>query len=305
MKCSSPSKIDRVTHHNFVSSLRTWCNADTDLIPSDTDLKLAWINQISERLLVGAKVDLTKVVSLDGLSRVEVDFLKLAVPNLAYFAKSPHSTTTNEASLLLLQSWDGVPISLSDSDSAVASILINKLKFKNIILKLLTNASNDKRITRMRSFIVNPTEMDLSRSTSSDDDEISPSNTSNGVDSPQCSHPNQSTAKMEIMAVIALTVNTILEMLVYTIHLKVTHSRPLHSQLKLFQGMFNRRRVPKLHIEYVEPTPDLLSSNYVCFKSRSPRRYYHHSCFSEDSKDTKWAESLRGGFIPSHFRFNS
>ncbi|BAM41985.1 conserved hypothetical protein [Theileria orientalis strain Shintoku] len=403
MKCSSPSKIDRVTHHNFVSSLRTWCNADTDLIPSDTDLKLAWINQISERLLVGAKVDLTKVVSLDGLSRVEVDFLKLAVPNLAYFAKSPHSTTTNEASLLLLQSWDGVPISLSDSDSAVASILINKLKFKNIILKLLTNASNDKRITRMRSFIVNPTEMDLSRSTSSDDDEISPSNTSNGVDSPQCSHPNQCKecnhchecchckdcscsghtsccndckacdhcihcnncdhCKACIHSNCSNNCDLCNDCLNGSLcshckdgnhgchcndclngslcsHCKdgnhgchCTHCEhnprnaslhnspqsnplsptPLAAQAGSsspqhnveFQGMFNRRRVPKLHIEYVEPTPDLLSSNYVCFKSRSPRRYYHHSCFSEDSKDTKWAESLRGGFIPSHFRFNS
>ncbi|UKK02781.2 hypothetical protein MACK_002878 [Theileria orientalis] len=191
MKCSSPSKIDRVTHENFVSSLRTWCNSDTDLKPSVTDLNIAWINQISERLLVGAKVDLTKVVTLDRLSNVEVDFLKLAVPNLSYFAKSPHSTATNESSLQLLKNWTGVPISLAESDNSVKSILINKLKFKNIILKLLTNASNDKRITRMQAFIANPTEMVLSSATSSDDEDVAPSHTSNEFNSPQCSHTNR------------------------------------------------------------------------------------------------------------------
>ncbi|UKJ89787.2 hypothetical protein MACJ_003041 [Theileria orientalis] len=303
MKCSSPSKIDRLTHDNFVSSLRTWCNSDTESNPSITDLNVAWINQISERLLVGAKVDLSKVVTLDRLSRVEVDFLKLAVPNLAYFAKTPRSSTTNESSLQLLKTWTGVPMLLTDSDISAKSLLVNKLKFKNVILKLLANASNDKRIRRMQSFIINPTEMDLSTTTSSDDEDVTPSYTSNDLNSPQSSgtnrckqcndaSPNGSLRKSPQNN--AVTVNPASAQ-------NEGVSTPNATELL---SLCNRRRVPKLHIEYVEPTPDLLSSNYVNFRNKS-RRYYHHNCFSNEPKDAKWVESLRGGYIPSHFRFNS
>uniref|UniRef100_A0A3B0NG37 Uncharacterized protein n=1 Tax=Theileria annulata TaxID=5874 RepID=A0A3B0NG37_THEAN len=235
LMCSSPTnKLERLSHEYFVSSLRTWCNS-TEKTTSLNVLKSNWVNNIINKLTSTSKVDLLNLMSLTGLYEVELEFLKLSVPNLIYFATLYNSGYGCEESCLMLTQWskvsNSVGYNLNLNSEFHNPIYMNRERFKNLLLKMLSSPSRDKRISRMVSYLSNPESFDHSNYDSSNNSgQQSPSTYSELSESkdskiePKSPKPNYC----------VLTPNS---------------SKMLE--------LIDQSKLPKLFIEYIEPTKGL------------------------------------------------
>ncbi|KAF5153259.1 hypothetical protein TpMuguga_04g02685 [Theileria parva strain Muguga] len=244
MCTASPNKLERLSHEYFVSSLRTWCNSQNDQTKTLNLVKSEWVNRITNKLTSTSKVDLMKLMTLTGLYEVELDFIKLSVPTLIYFSTLYNSGYGCEDSCLLLTEWSNntntdVSLQLNSGEFVYNPIYINRERFKNLLLKMLNSPSRDKRIRRIQIYLSNPdsfdhTNMDLLLSTCEEHSPSSISQLSNSTKDSKLvpKSPKSTPNPNPNSSVLTPNSSKILELL-------------------------DQSKLPKLFIEYIEPTKGL------------------------------------------------